>query len=386
MRHVALVTSAFPAPSAARNVGIGRLSKELAKGLVARGVKVTVITTFWNEGPPEEDYESIRIHRVPDASTYLGRFASLADTQYWSWGISVGNRLRTIDRPDVIHSLAPLSTTPLLVRLGFPVVTTFHHFDELWSPRELLYRPLHRILEFRAYLSSTLVSVPSKASGDLVQRRFGVPGNRVRVTPWGVDSERFHPTNTQARQGNRLLYVGPHEPRKGLPTLLEALAQLREEGLEVHLTTVGGGRQIDDLRRLAERLGVSECVQFLGHLPDPEDTQLPRIYSEADIFVFPSIMEGFGLALLEAMASGLPVVATRASAIPEVVGDAGLLVRPGSPQELAAALGTLIEHAQRRRELGAKGQRRAEARFGWSMTVSRLLDVYDEAISMGKRA
>src|SRR5713226_305226 len=113
--HVALATPAFPIPGSGRNAGIERLSKILADGLLDRGVEVTVVTTFWNGGRAVESYGRGRILRVKDTSSALGKWGALGDSHYWSWGFRVARPLRETVRPDIVHSLTPLASTPSLV-------------------------------------------------------------------------------------------------------------------------------------------------------------------------------------------------------------------------------------------------------------------------------
>ena len=380
--HVAIATPAFPLPRSGRNAGIERLSREMAQGFLARDVDVTVVTTFWNGGPASERLGRGTIYRVDDTSTVFGRWAALGDSHYWSWGFRAARVLQERVRPDVVHSLIPLAGAPALTKAGFPVVTTFHHPDEIWQLQDLLHRPFHRILESRGYHASTLLVTPSRASARAVERTFGVAEPKIRVVYWGVNSDRFKPGIRRDSSETRILYVGHHERRKGLIYLLEAVAILRRQGIPVRLTTAGGGQQLAELRRVANDLGIGELVTFLGHLPDPDDEKLPQLYSQADVFVFPSLAEGFGFVLVEAMASGLPVVASDISAIPEVVGDAGVLFPARNPEALAEILRELAEDPRRRTELGARGRDRVESRFTWNTVIPKLISTYEEAIHL----
>jgi len=380
--RVALVTSAFPQPRSGRYPGIERLAKSLARELTGRGFELSVITTYWNGGPPVDHYDASTIFRVTDTSQILGRLATVGDSHYWSWGFQVGKLLREMERPDVIHALSPVSATPELAKSKFPIVTTFHHQERLLQLRDLLHRPFHRMLEFRSYLSSTLVTAASEASARAAQDIFGLPAQRIRVTRWGVDAERFRAKSSAGSDDVRLLYVGPHELRKGLPFLLQALAFLRAERLPVRLTLIGTGSQLGNLERLAVKLGVSKSVEFMGYVPDPDDSVLPRFYSESDIFVLPSEREGFGFVLVEAMASGLPVVAGNVSAMPEIVGDGGILVPPRDAPALAEALRFLVESPDKRLDLGRRGRSRVDALFSWEKVIPCILSVYEEAIEI----
>lgn len=383
--HVAIATPAFPTPRSGRNAGIERLSKGLAEGLLERGVDVTVVTTYWNGGNAVEPFGRGRILRVKDTTGVLGRWAALADSHYWSWGFQVGRALREIVRPDVVHSLTPLASTPSLIRGRIPVVTTFHHPDAIWRMQDLLHRPFHRILESRAYDASTLLIVPSRASSLAVERMYGLAPDRIRVAYWGVNTTKYGPATVQSSKELRILYVGHHEVRKGIGYLLEALALLQREGIPVRLVTVGGGHQLSELKRKAAELGIADLVTFLGYVPDSNEEKLPRIYADSDVFVFPSLMEGFGFVLAEAMASGVPVVASDVSAIPEVVGDAGVLFPAGNSGALAEILRELAANARRREELAQRGKARVEALFTWDKAVSRILPIYQEAIEIAQR-
>jgi glycosyltransferase involved in cell wall biosynthesis len=136
---------------------------------------------------------------------------------------------------------------------------------------------------------------------------------------------------------------------------------------------------------MAQSLGIADAVDFLGYVDDPADVELPRLYAAADVFVLPSLREGFGFVLLEAMASGLPIVASNASAIPEVVGDAGILVPAQDAGALAKALARLIADPEGREEIGRRGRQRVEERYTWDKTVDRVLSVYEEAIDLAAK-
>jgi len=381
--RLALVTSVFPQPRRGKLPGIERLAKLLADGLIDRGLDLVIVTTYWNGGTFVDRYRGTPIVRVPDTSRYIGRLASLADSAYWSWGVAVAQTLKRFAGLEVVHTLSPLSTTASLVRGRLPVVATFHHRNELATLSDIVYKPAHRILEFWTYRAATLIMTPSQASARILRAAFRVPEDRIRVAPWGTRLDRFVPKPRLAGDDNRLLFVGPHEPRKGLRYLLQAVAFLRSTGLAVRLTTIGTGSQVPELKKLAEDLRISDAVEFKGYITDQDDSRLPEMYATADIFVLPSLEEGFGFVLVEAMASGLPVVAANVSAIPEVIGDAGILVPPRDPRALAAALRRLINDRDLRSQLGERGRKRAETHFSWDESLSRIIAVYRQAAEMG---
>ncbi len=207
--------------------------------------------------------------------------------------------------------------------------------------------------------------------------------SRVEVVYGGVDSQ-FKPivdvTTLEAIRRKYglnfpfILYVGTIEPRKNLGRLLHAYTQLRSRsGVKHRLVIAGGlGWLYQDVLREIEELTADHEVAFLGRVPDED---LPALYSLADIFAFPSLYEGFGLPPLEAMACGRPVVCSNTSSLPEVVGDAGVLVSPYDVDGLADALHQLIEDPDRRALLGERGLARARE-FSWNASAQRLLEIY----------
>jgi glycosyltransferase involved in cell wall biosynthesis len=179
-----------------------------------------------------------------------------------------------------------------------------------------------------------------------------------------------------------ILYVGTIEPRKNLVTLLEAYAALRAAGLhpDVGLVIAGGtgwlvGSFFDRLRTL----GLNEIVTLTGFVPDKD---LPALYNCAEIFAFPSVFEGFGLPPLEAMACGVPVLSSQASSLPEVVGQAGLLLPPLDAGAWRAALDQVLADPALRADLRQRGLAQA-AQFTWDAAARQMLDVYQGLLSPG---
>lgn len=169
-----------------------------------------------------------------------------------------------------------------------------------------------------------------------------------------------------------MLSVARMYPRKRLEDLLRATARLRARIPDVYVRIVGAGPESGRLRTLATSLGLGKAVTFLGEI---SRSALAVEYVGADCFCLPTVQEGFGLVFAEAMAAGLPIVACRAAAVPEVVvdGRTGLLVSPRKPDELAKAMETLLTNAALRAELSAAGRRRVEE-FDLDRVAARLVD------------
>jgi glycosyltransferase involved in cell wall biosynthesis len=170
------------------------------------------------------------------------------------------------------------------------------------------------------------------------------------------------------------------EPKKGLRILLEAIAQLERGGSQAscQLVIVGEGPAEQDLRSLCQSLGIASRVVFVGVRRD-----IPRLLPLFDVFVLPSLYEGFGIAILEAMAAARPVVATTVGGIPEFVrqGETGILVEPGDAASLAEAISSLLQHPEQAQEMGLKGQKVVRDHFGIATVVRQHEQVYENCLA-----
>jgi glycosyltransferase involved in cell wall biosynthesis len=304
------------------------------------------------------------------------------------WSARGGRGLRI----DVLHS--PHHTTPLVrPRPDCARVVTFHDLTFFLLPERY---PMTRRLYFQTMtrLSARVadaVIVPSEAVRGDVVHVLGVPQERLFVIPEAAGSA-FHPQDAVAIEAVRrryglegpfLLSVGSLEPGKNRERLLQAFARLRARGLQ-HTLVVAGQRawRYEGEAPLARRLGLADSARFLGHVPQAD---LPALYSAADLFVFPSLYEGFGLPALEALACGTPVVASNVSALPEVVGDAALQVSPLDVEELADAVERLLRDDRLRSDLRERGLERA-AQFSWEKAARQTVEVYHWAARARKEA
>jgi glycosyltransferase involved in cell wall biosynthesis len=224
------------------------------------------------------------------------------------------------------------------------------------------------------------VLVPSRATARALRERLSIPEERIRVTPLGVDARRFgdDPPAASAFSGRYLLHVGGFDGTKNLELLLDVLARLDDDATrDVRLIVVGDGGE--DALRFAEssrRRGLEARVELPGRL---DDAGLASAYAGAQIFVFPSRSEGFGLPALEAQAAGCAVLAADAASLPEVVGDAGRLLPLDDPDAWAREIHELLQRPEERARLGEAGRRRARS-FTWSATAAATVAAYREVI------
>jgi len=231
-----------------------------------------------------------------------------------------------------------------------------------------------------SYRSDRVGILAAVSEGVARELKTHYPGVPVALTPNGIDPDRFHP-DADERSGTRTsfgvsagqcvaLFMGGDWDRKGLALTIEALARVRSDGVDAVLWVVGAGNGAR-FSALARGLGVEDSVRFFGRRSDPE-----RFYRGADMFVLPSAYEAFSLAMIEAAASGLPLVVPPLSGAGELVGEAeaGVIIdrEVGS---IASALGALARYPARRAELGAEAHRRAN-RFTWEASAASLMEVY----------
>ena len=317
---------------------------------------------------------------------------------------SASDRLRTLGRDLWWHQVGvtlaarragaallhlPAGIGPVWSRL--PTVLTIHDLNVLRFPE--LFRPWFRhyarvVLPRAARAADAIITVSHASKADVVDG-LGIPEERVTVVPNGVDpafaplapdGERAHEVRRRyGLQDNFVLTVGSVEPRKNLPRLLEAVSQLRTRSDTADVVLVHAGPEgwlANGVSRTVQAHGLSDAVRFLGYVPKRD---LAALYGLARLTAYPSLYEGFGLPVAEAMACGCPVVTSNVSSLPEVAGDAGLLVDPGSVEEIAAGIAALWTDAARRRELAARGRAQAR-RFTWDRTARETAAVY-EAVS-----
>jgi glycosyltransferase involved in cell wall biosynthesis len=224
-----------------------------------------------------------------------------------------------------------------------------------------------------------IVVATSAYSAARIVEDYGVPSARVRVVPEPIELARWRQLLDTAdalpRDRPSILCVAHLYPRKDVATLLAAMSRL---GAPATLRVAGGGPELARLQKLARQLALGDRVEFLGHVPL---ARLAAEYRRADLFCLPSRQEGFGIVFLEAMAAGLPIVAARATAVEELLGDGGyaVLVPPGDETALAGALGRLLGDAAERRRLSEAGRRRVE-RYDAPLVAAQFL----AAIGLGE--
>ncbi|WP_336208797.1 glycosyltransferase [Nonomuraea sp. LPB2021202275-12-8] len=284
-------------------------------------------------------------------------------------------------RPDIVHGHFWMSgQAALQAAEGIPVVQTFHALGTVkrrWQGNADT-SPAHRIETEREI--GRLADAVVATCGDEVEelRAMGVPERRIAVVPCGVDLDMFRPDGPVAPRtdGPMVLSLGRLVPRKGVDTVIAALRQLPDAEL-----VIAGGR-IDDeeavrMRELAAGYGIGDRVHVIGSVPREH---VPALMRAADALVTVPWYEPFGMVPVEAMACGVPVVASAVGGHLDTVAGCGLLVPPRRPRALARALRDILDNPDRRRALGAAGARRARERYGWPRIAEQTEAVYTQVI------
>lgn len=284
-------------------------------------------------------------------------------------------------RIDVLH--LP-NLTPFLMRY-VPTVVTIPDVAEFLVPRYSTLRQSYRkaVSSLVVRNSDVVITISDSAKEDIVRATNCLP-EKIAVTH--LASGIAKPMQNPARsvysaygiEGRYILYVGSALPHKNLKRVLEAFALLQSTQGITHQLVLAGvhGDGVASLLSLADELDVNQSVVLTGYVPDDD---LPALYGGADLFLFPSLYEGFGLPVLEAMTCGVPVVTSNVSSLPEIAGDAALLVDPRDSEAIAEAAWRVLKDAALREEMILKGKERA-AKFTWQHCAQQTLTCYRQAL------
>lgn len=389
--------------------GQGVYVRHLSRGLVELGHQVEVFSGQpYPEGldprvtltkvPSLDLYREPDPFRVPHLSEIRDHIDVLELATMWSAGFPEPRtfcmrvaRILAARRADfdVVHDNQSLGAALLGVAKDIPLVATVHHpitrdrvlevAAAAWW-RKPLVRRWYGFAEMQKRVARRipeLLTVSSTSAADIAED-FGVSDDQLHVVPLGVDTDLFRPA--EHRVPGRIIAIASADvPLKGVSNLLHAVARLRaRHNLDVQL--VSKLEPNGPTEKLIAELGISDIVHASSGLPDDE---LAGLLASAEIACIPSLYEGFSLPAVEAMASGTPIVASRAGALPEVLGAEGecaRLVPPGDIDRLTTVLGELLDSPAQRRTLGAAGRRRAVDVFSWESVAAQTVSVYEKAI------
>lgn len=361
--------------------GVGTYTAGLLEGLAAidRENDYYLYPFFYHIFHPQLKHVA-----VPKQRNFHVRFRRLPySTIEYLWFRSGYPRKKLLGKVDVLHS----TTFCVPDEHHGKLVLTIHDITFLLFPQFHMEANRLHCLEGTlkaACRADKLIAVSHCTKRDIMEY-FAVPEERIAVI-YEAARSIFRPLQDKAKGkkvseqyglcGPYVLTVGTLEPRKNIKTLIQAYAMMAKTlRQEFQLVIVGGdGWLASDLPGFAHKLGLGDRVKFLGHI---EENDLVVLFSLAELFVYPSLYEGFGLPVLEAMACGVPVISSNRSSIPEVTGSAAVLVNPDDPLELACAMEVLLEKRDFRQRLSRLGLEQSK-NFSWEKTAEQTLAVYRE--------
>lgn len=321
---------------------------------------------------------------TPQVTVRESRVPTLRPPARIAWEQTILPFDAALGRLDVLA--CPVNVRPVLPTP--PAVVTVHdlvflRYPDRFRRSKRLY--LQALTGLSVRRARRVIAVSECTANDIVEL-LGLPRRRITVIPNGLDNPALRPLppaeiaafrRAKGLPDRVILYVGTLEPRKNLPALIRAYAAVRAETGATLVLAGGKGWFYEEIFGTVRALGLADVVRFPGYVPDAE---LPLWYNSAEVFAYPSLYEGFGLPALEAMACGVPVIAANTSALPEVMGGAGLLVAPTDEAALAAALRAVLGDPALAARLRAAGPPQA-ARFSWATSARRTLAVYESAPS-----
>jgi len=291
---------------------------------------------------------------------------------------------------DIVHDNQCLSYgIGRLARKVMPTIVTIHH--PITVDRQEDYKVAKTIRQkFRVYRWYTFIRMQLKVARQFshiitvseftkkdIAKEFGLDQNKFRVVHNGINNEFFYPKQNGPRPENSLIVTNSADtPLKGLNFLLEAVARVRRER-HLTLTVIGQPKKDGIIENLVKELKLGDIVRFTGRI---ENEEFADYYAKSTLAVVPSLYEGFGIPAAEAMACGVPLISTSGGALPEVVGDAGLVVPPADATALAQAITRLLDSAEERKKLAQAGLERVNSVFSWAKAAREVADVYREAI------
>ena len=398
--------------------GQGVYTRYLSRELVQLGHEVTVFAgqpwPVLDEGVGWVPVPSLDLYREPDPFRipWPWEFKSLIDVAEFGLMCTAGfpepltfswrarrELARRRGQFDLVHDNQCFGRGMLGVMAdGWPLVATLHHPITVDRALDLSHaRTRRRKLSLRRWYGflgmqmrvaaqiPRIVTVSESSKRDIV-KQMGVGPHQLGVVPVGVDHIRFRPLPGVARRPGRVMTTASADvPLKGLVPLLEALAKVRTER-EADLVVIGKPRPESRVGETIERLGLAGAVQFISGV---SDERIVELYAEAQLAVVPSLYEGFSLPAIEAMACGVPLVATTGGALPEVVGqdgETGLLVPPGDPGALATAIGRVLDDPALAARLSAAGRERVLTRFTWRACAEGTVEQYRQVLEDQRRA
>jgi len=376
--HVTLLTPAFAHPEESDFPGIRRYSSELVAALRRKGLEVRVITpeTPGSKGEDEEP-GGVEVIRLGTPMHRLGPAVNIAQARILNFGRSFVRSHRFLEGTDIVHADVPLLGIDAVLP-HCPVVAAGYHIERIRSLGDLASVPFGNSYGSYTFRLATAVVVPSEASAERFRHKFNIGRGRLHSIHPGIDQSKFHPdgpmqveaTNSHPK---RILFVGPMSRRKNVPLLIQAFERLIRSHPEARLILVGTGSLDSRINGMIRDRSLASRVARFAHI---SDSRLHQLYNMADVYASASVDEGFGLSVVEAMASRLPVVVSDTPVSREVVGSAGIRVGGTSPEDWTAALKLVLDNPEIAETLADQGYSRATRLYTWEESARKHFELY----------
>ena len=381
--------------------GIARHVEELSRALARAGVEVVVVTAHHPGAPEREEIPvgpgGVRVLRA--GASALNALDFVCEIHQLDFGLLARVLAEGERRYDLVHAhdwLVAFAARTLKHGLGIPLVATMHATEAgrnqgVHTPMQQYIHSVEWLLTYEAWR----VICCSRGMAGEVERVLAVPENKVRVAPNGVDPARVRCGDSPeelaefrkrwaAPEERIVLFVGRLVREKGAGVLIEAMPEVVAAHPEAKLVVAGGG-WYGELRDRAGALGVGHKVVFGGFVPEED---LPRLYAVAEVAVYPSLYEPFGIVALEAMAAGVPVVTSDIGGFREVVrhGKTGIHTWANNPHSLAWGINEVLSDGRLAGRLRRAGKREVRERYGWDGIAKQTIGIYEEVLREGERA
>jgi glycosyltransferase involved in cell wall biosynthesis len=379
MLKITITTPVYPYPKRGVYTGIERHIENISKYLALNNCKVRVITTFWNGGNSYDTKNGIEIFRVKDATLYLRRAAGLAELNYLSFSLtSILKSLELDSDVLLLNNQSPfsfLSNAKLKVGLA-------HHVDYIKNFKDIFVIPFADL--YSKMTKIDYIIAPSYFTKKQIIETFKIPSEKIEVIHEGVDTSKFNPNNKpifrdKFKSQYVILFVGALVKTKNVDKLIRVFNYVQKR-IDTSLVIVGEGPEKSNLMKIVKELNLTNKVFFEGFVKDED---LPYYYSSCDIFASCSIIEGFGLIFLEAMASGKPVVAFNIASIPEVVGNGGIIIKNFDLKEMAEKIIELLSNKEVYEEYSRKA-REIAINHDWNIIAKKYLNFFEKSLKVMK--
>lgn len=367
--------------------GGGTASYYLSSELVRLGYEVDVLTSRFKNLKEKETINGVTVYRVPvlrkrrDYCTFIEMLTFIISSFFFLC------RLLKNKKYDLVQAFFSFPSGILGIiskkLFGIPYILSLRGGD-VPGANPYRYKTLHMILfpiQCQVWKSANAITA---LPGVVKQVSKLDPNLNFQVIPNGVDIKKFKPLSEKRTDIINILYVGRLIRRKGLKYLIQSMPTvISKTRIMLKLTIIGDGPIREKLETMVKKLIVEHVIDFQGFV---SEKKLVERYQKADIFVLPSLFEGFGNVITEAMASGLPVIATRVGAIPEIVidGETGFLVQSKDSVSLADAITKLVVDKNLRKKMGKAGRTRVEKLYSWSKIVEKYVATYLRCLSRAK--